>query len=112
MLANQTVRKLSELGLKTMADALVDQLEHPGAVTELSFEDRLGLLVDKETDARDSRRQKMRLRVAKLRYPAAIEDLDLRQQRGLDRGLIAELSTGSFVSEQWGSSGPNVRTSH
>ena len=86
MLTNATVKKLSELGLSTMAGALVDQLEDPGRFAELSFEDRLGLLVDKEADARDSRRLKMRLRVAKLRYPASVEDLDLRAERGLDRG--------------------------
>ncbi len=100
MLANATVSKLSELGLHTMADALVDQLEHPGPFAELSFEDRLGLLIDKEADARDSRRQKMRLRTAKLRYPAAIEDLDFRRQRGVDKGLLMELSTGSFVTRR------------
>ena len=100
MLANQTVTKLCELGLQTMADALVDQLEHPGSFAELSFEDRLGLLVDKEADARDSRRQKMRLRTAKLRYPAAIEDLDWRRPRGVDKGLLLELSSGSFVARR------------
>ncbi len=98
MLTNATVKKLSELGLSTMAGALVDQLEDPGRFAELSFEDRLGLLVDQEADARDSRRLKMRLRVAKLRYPASVEDLDLRAERGLDRGLVADLATGSWVA--------------
>jgi DNA replication protein DnaC len=40
----------------------------------------------------------MRLRVAKLRYPAAVEDLDLRAPRGLDKALVAELATGSWVA--------------
>jgi len=98
MLTNATISKLSGLGLSTMAGALVDQLENPGRFAELSFEDRLGLLVDQEADARDTRRLKMRLRVAKLRYSASVEDLDLRTERGLDRGLVAELSTGTWVS--------------
>jgi DNA replication protein DnaC len=98
MLVNATVKKLTELGLGTMADALGDQLLDPGHYAELSFEDRLGLLVDKEADARDSRRLKMRLRVAKLRYPASVEDLDLRAPRGLDKGLVMELATGSWVA--------------
>jgi DNA replication protein DnaC len=98
MLANATVNKLAELGLSTMAGALADQLGDPGPYAELSFEDRLGLLVDKEADARDTRRLKMRLRTAKLRYPAAVEDLDLRSPRGLDRGLVMELATGSWVT--------------
>ncbi len=98
MLTNATVNKLCELGLSTMAEALSDQLGHPEHFTELSFEDRLGLLVDKEADARDSRRLKMRLRVAKLRYPATIEDLDLRQPRGLDKAVVMGLATGSWVA--------------
>jgi DNA replication protein DnaC len=98
MLANATCRKLTELGLPTMADALGEQLATPGPWTELSFEDRLGLLIDKEADARDSRRLKMRLRVAKLRYPAAVEDLDLRAPRGLDKVQVLELASGSWVA--------------
>ena len=98
MLTNATCDKLVELGLKTMAEGLADQLANPGGFAELAFADRLGLLVDKEADARESRRLKMRLRVAKLRYPAAVEDLDLRAPRGLDRGLVMELATGSWVT--------------
>jgi DNA replication protein DnaC len=98
MLANPTVDKLAELGLKTMADALVDQLGDPGHFAGLSFEDRLGLLADQEADARAERRLATRLRTAKLRYPASIEDLDLRTPRGLDKGLVMELATGSWVT--------------
>jgi DNA replication protein DnaC len=97
MLANATVTKLAELGLSMMAAGLAEQLEDPGRFAELSFEDRLGLLVDKEADARDSRRLKMRLRTAKLRYPASVEDLDLRTPRGLDKAQLIELATGSWV---------------
>jgi DNA replication protein DnaC len=100
MLANATVQKLGELGLSSMADALADQLATPGPWAELSFEDRLGLLVDKEADARDSRRLKVRLRTAKLRYPAAIEDLDLRSPRGLDKGVVMGLAQGSWVAHR------------
>lgn len=98
MLANATCKKLCELGLSTMAESLADQLSHPGPWTELSFEDRLGLLVDQEADARDSRRLKMRLRMAKLRYPAAVEDLDLRAPRGIDKAVAMDLARGSWVA--------------
>ena len=98
MLTNATYQKLIDLGCKTMAEGLADQLANPGGFAELPFCDRLGLLVDQETDARDSRRLTMRLKVAKLRYPASIEDLDLRAPRGLDRGLVMELATGSWVT--------------
>ena len=99
MLANATAKKLAELGCSTMAEALVDQLSMPGAYAELSFEDRLGLLVDKEADARDSRRLKTRLRMAKLRYPASVEDLDLRAPRGLERRVVLDLARGSWVAQ-------------
>ena len=98
MLANVTVNKLTELGLSAMAEGLADQLATPGPWSELSFEDRLGLLVDKEADARDSRRLRTRLKTAKLRYPAAIEDLDLRSPRGLNRQVMAELATARWVA--------------
>jgi DNA replication protein DnaC len=98
MLANLTVAKLAELGLSAMADGLSEQLATPGPWGELAFEDRLGLLVDKEADARDSRRLKTRLKVAKLRYPAAIEDLDLRTPRGLDKKVMAELAGARWVA--------------
>ena len=61
MLVNATFQKLAGLGLTAMADALGEQLSTPGPYAELSFEDRLGLLVDQEADARDSRRLKTRL---------------------------------------------------
>ena len=98
MLANATVHKLAELGLSAMADGLAEQLATPGPWAELSFEDRLGLLVDQESTARESRRLATRLKAAKLRYPASIEDLDLRTPRGLDRGVVAELAQGNWVA--------------
>jgi DNA replication protein DnaC len=84
MLVNATVTKLEGLGLGAMAAGLIDQQESPGPFDELSFEDRLGLLVDKEA--------------AKLRYPAAIEDIDFRTPRGLDRSTMASLAGAGWVS--------------
>ena len=98
MLAHQTVTKLSDLGLQAMAATLADQIATPGPWTDLAFEDRLGLLVDREADARDSRALARRLKTAKLRYPASIEDLDLRSPRGLDRTVIAHLASGAWVT--------------
>jgi len=98
MLAHHTVTKLGDLGLSAMAAALADQLDTPGPWTDLAFEDRLGLLVDREADARDSRALTRRLKTAKLRYPASIEDLDLRAPRGLDRSVIAHLAGAAWVA--------------
>ena len=96
--ANPTINKLEALGLSVMAAALTDQLATPGPWNELAFEDRLGLLADKQADARDSRRLATRLKAAKLRYPAAVEDLDFRAPRGLQRAEILQLAGGSWIA--------------
>jgi DNA replication protein DnaC len=98
MLVNATIAKLEALGLSAMAAGLADQTDRPGPWTELCFEDRLGLLADAEGDARDSRRLANRLKAAKLRYPAAVEDIDFRTPRGLDRGVIASLAQAGWVT--------------
>ena len=98
MLVNVTVSKLENLGLSAMAAGLADQLDTPGAWGELCFEDRLGLLADREADARDTRRLANRLKAAKLRYPAAIEDIDFRAPRGLDRSVITSLAGAGWVT--------------
>ena len=98
MLVNPTVTKLEALGLGAMAAGLTHQLETPGTFAELSFEDRLGLLADAEGDARDSRRLARRLKDAKLRYPATLEDIDFRSPRGIDRSLIASLAGAGWVT--------------
>jgi len=96
--ANPTISKLEALGLGVMAGALGEQLATPGPWNDLVFEDRLGLLVDKEADARDSRRLATRLRAAKLRYPAAVEDLDFRAPRGLKRAEVLQLAGASWIA--------------
>src|SRR3982074_1726606 len=98
MLANPTIAKLQALGLGAMAVALADQLATPGPWRELCFEDRLGLLVDREADARDSRKLATRLKAAKLRYGASVEALALRPPRGLDRATILSLAGAGWVA--------------
>jgi DNA replication protein DnaC len=96
MLINPTVDKLHALNLTGMARALLDQLESADH-TALSFEDRLGLLVDRETLDRSNRRLDRNLRAAKLRTVACIEDIDFRQPRGLDRSVILSLASAQWV---------------
>jgi hypothetical protein len=67
-----------------MYQALVEQLQMPDIAT-LTFEERFGLLVDRECTEREHRRLTTRLRQAKLRQTACIEDLDDRHPRGLDK---------------------------
>lgn len=96
MLIEQTFAQLRELRLTGMADALEEQQAVPD-VQSLSFEDRLGLLVEREATVRQDRRLARLLRQAKLRLPATIEDLDLRSPRGLDRSVILRLASCDWV---------------
>ena len=91
MLMTQTLDKLDALGLFGMALGLREQLE--GAqYASLSFEERFGLLVDREAEARDSRRLALRQKAAKLSQEATVEDIDFRTARGLDRTMIMSLA--------------------
>lgn len=90
MLTHPTLEHLQELRLFGMARALQDQLEIEGA-EELTFLERLGLLVDRERTAREGRRLKTRLAKARLRQGAAVEDIDYRHPRGLDKAVVAQL---------------------
>ncbi|EBA00024.1 IS21-like element helper ATPase IstB [Marinobacter sp. ELB17] len=98
MLTHPTLDKLHALKLTGMASALADQSATPD-ITELSFEERLGLLVDREMTERDNRRLTSRLRRAGLRHTAVLEDLDYRNSRGLDKGLIQSLASCQWVKE-------------
>ncbi len=95
-----TIAKLESIGLGAMATALRDQLDNPGPYADLGFEDRLGLLVDREADWRETRRIQTRLKAAKLRYRATVEEIDFRAPRGLDRGTVLSLAGAAWVTRQ------------
>ncbi len=97
MLINQTLDKLDALGLFGMGLGLREQLES-NQYLSLSFDERLGLLVDREVEARDSRRLALRLKAAKLRQEASVEDIDFRTPRGLDRSVIMSLAQAGWVT--------------
>src|SRR2546429_1867636 len=64
----------------------------------LSFDERLGLLVDREAETRDSRRLALRLKAAKLRQEACVEDIDFRAPRGLERSASMSLAQANWVA--------------
>jgi DNA replication protein DnaC len=99
MLTQPTLEKLQQLKLTGMVQALMEQLKMP-EITELSFDERLGLLVDREITHRDDRRLTNRLRTAKLRQNACIEDVDYRHPRGLDKSVITRLATCQWVRDR------------
>ena len=98
MLTHPTLDKLHTLRLSGMARAFEEQLNAPDSDV-LSTEERLALMVDRELLERDNRRLTTRLRRAKLRHHACIEDIDYRHPRGLDKALVAKLTTGNWLRE-------------
>jgi len=96
MLTQPLLEKLNSLGLTGFRAALEDQLQSPH-YAELSFEERLGLLVDIECTRRADNSLRRRIKTARFATPATIEDLNLSQSRGLDRSLILELAQGEWI---------------
>src|SRR5258706_13181106 len=93
MLPHPTHDRLIALGLVGMAKAFEEQRQQP-AVASLSFEERLGLLVDREAVERESRRLVTRLKFANPRQNAPIEVPNTKAATGLDKGLSPKLATG------------------
>src|ERR1039458_5947902 len=97
MLTSPTLDKLNQLRLKGMARALLEQREGPD-YHSLDFEDRLGLLVDREIQDKENRRLARYLSTAKLRASACIEDIDFTHPRGLDRSQVLHLAACHWVN--------------
>jgi DNA replication protein DnaC len=98
MLNHPTLHKLESLKLHGMARALQEQSRSEKAA-ELDFEERLGLLVDREAAERDDRRCASRLRHARLRLQATVEDIDYKSPRGLDRSLVKSLADCRWIQK-------------
>ena len=99
MLAHPAPRRLIALGLAVMAKSFKEQCASPDLGT-LSFEERIGILADREAAERDTKRMVTRLRFASLRHAACVEDIDLRAPRGIDRQLLARLITGDWIDKR------------
>jgi len=98
MLTQPLLDKLTRLRLGALRVALEEQLQST-QYADLPFEDRLGLLIDRECTQRDNNRLKRRLKSAKLPIPATIEDLNISASRGLDRRLILHLAQGEWIRQ-------------
>lgn len=98
MLTHPTLDKLHALRLAGMAKAFQEQLDMPD-IDALSTAERIGLMADRELTERDNRRLTTRLRKAKLRHQAAVEDIDYRHPRGLEKSLMKKLATSQWVRE-------------
>jgi DNA replication protein DnaC len=98
MLIHPLAERLRGLGMVAMADAFLE-MQGSANATELSREDWLGLLLEREVTARDNQRLGRRLRQAKLRQNAVVEDTDFRTPRGLDRALFHKLAGCDWIRQ-------------
>src|SRR4249920_2178998 len=96
MLTHPTHERLITLGLTGMAKAFEEQRRSPD-LDALPFEERIGLLVDREAAERDTKRLTTRLKFAALRQSACVEDVDFRTPRGIDRSVFARLVGGDWI---------------
>ena len=96
MLTHPTIDKLYRLRLPVMAQGLREQSETPSS-GDLSFEERLGLLADRELLERENKKLTWRLAKSRIGKTACLEDIDYRASRGLDRSLVLELAGGDWI---------------
>lgn len=96
MLKHPTLTQLHALGLHGMAKAF-DELAANGQADGLDRLEWLTLLLDREASLRQDKRFTSRLRTARLRQQAAVEDVDYRSPRGLDRALFQKLAEGDWI---------------
>ena len=96
MLSEQTLSTLNQLKLFGMARGFTQRLSHP-KTADLSHEEFLGLLVQDEKTYRENLRLKRLLKNAKLKQQAALEDIDSRHPRGLNKQTILELCSPQWI---------------
>jgi DNA replication protein DnaC len=98
MLTHPTLDHLRQLRLGGMLAALEEQLNTPD-LQSLTFEERLGLMIDREMTQRHNRRLQTRLKQAGFQQPAAWEDIDFNSPRGLDKALLLQLAGCQWIDQ-------------
>lgn len=98
MLYHQTLEKLRAMRLEGMAEALEEQ-RHQKDITDLDFEERLGLLVERQWLWRENRSLARRIKNAQFKLPATLEDINYRHPRCLKRAQIEQLRAGAWVEQ-------------
>lgn len=99
MIREQTLEKMNAMRLVAMAKEFDRQHGRP-EFAELTWEERVGMLVDAEWTWRAQRQVERRMKQAKLRYAATLEEVDYRARRGLDRSVFLALGTGKWLEER------------
>lgn len=100
MLNETTINKLNDMRLRSMADSLREQTNNP-AMSTLSFEERIGLIVDTEWSRRKNKHLDKLIKKAALKFPyACVEDIEYHVDRHLDQAQILRLSTCNYIHEK------------
>lgn len=94
---SQLIQHLRTLRVPGMVEALEQQLEQPATHNDLSFEERLGLMIDRETTYRSNNKIDRLLKAAKLKLQAYPEDINYTHPRGLDKSQFASLLSGQWI---------------
>jgi len=97
MLNQPTIERLRALKLSGMLEAYHEQLQQPQ--TDLDFETRLGLLLEREWYLRENRKLNRRLKQAKFQQAACVEDIDYLHPRGLTKPMVQELAQGQWINQ-------------
>ena len=98
MLKHPTLNLLDDLGLHGMAKGFRDLADNPESAA-LGHAEWLGILLDRESTSRQQKRFESRAKTARLRHLAAVEDVDYRTPRGLDRTLFLKLASCDWIRE-------------
>jgi DNA replication protein DnaC len=96
MIDEETLRKMNHMKLYGMRDCFVE-LQENAQSNELSFSEKVGLMIDREWIERENRRLKRLLRAAKLGTDACLEDVACNSARGLDRGMVRQLGSCDWI---------------
>src|SRR4030066_558748 len=96
MLNEQTFDKLYAMKLIGMTEGFKEQLEQP-SFRDLSFEERFGMLVERQWSWKENKRLNRLLKDAKLKLKACIEDIDYRTPRGLDKSVMMSLASCNWI---------------
>jgi len=98
MLTQATIDRMHAMKLTSLAQAFQEQVSS-SQYAGLSFEERVGLMIDAEFAAREQRRLARRLQCARLRHQASLEDIDWQAHRGLDRQVVLSLTGCAWIRE-------------
>lgn len=100
MLTQATIDKMNQMKMAALAEAFERQIRS-AEFASLSFEERVGMMIDAESDARGQRKLTRRLQGAHLRYPqASLEDVNWQAHRGLDRQVVLSLGRCGWIRDR------------